>query len=185
MPKRLSSTDRQDILRLATEGLSNAEIAGRVGCSPRSVARIRARRAAVDRTTRGRILQVRVSAQEAEAFEALVAEAGLTTSGMLRHMIRVSAGVVAFRRDEVEVLRASSNQLNALARNLVQVLKLARAGKLTWNKRDAALVARLVNRTEEVARAVQGLRSASLRGSFVRVADVPDVPDLPEARRHG
>ena len=56
------------------------------------------------------MLQVRVSAREAEAFEALVAETGMTTSGLLRHMIRLSSGIVAFRRDEVTALKASANQ---------------------------------------------------------------------------
>ncbi len=112
---------------------------------------------------------------EAEAFEALVAETGMTTSGLLRHMIRLSSGIVAFRRDEVTALKASANQLNALARNLVQMLKLAHAGKLRWNARDAAMVGRLADRAEEVARAVQALRAASLRGSFVRVSDLRDV----------
>jgi hypothetical protein len=90
-------------------------------------------------------------------------------------MIRLSSGIVAFRRDEVTALKASANQLNALARNLVQMLKLAHAGKLRWNARDAAMVGRLADRAEEVARAVQALRAASLRGSFVRVSDLRDV----------
>ena len=173
MPKRLSTKARQEILRCAALGLSDAEIGMQVGCSRTTVARVRRRGLVNDRTTRGRVLQVRISPREAEAFEALVAEAGMTNSGMLRHLIRMSAGVVAFRRDEVETLRTSGNQLNALARNLVQMLKLARAGKLRWNARDAALVGRLTDRTEEVAGAVEALRAASLRGAFVEIKDLP------------
>ena len=180
MPKRLSTQEKQEILRLAADGLTDAAVAGQIGCSRTSVARVRSRGMATDRTTKGRILQARVSQREAEAFEALVTEAGMSASGMLRHMIRLSAGVVAFRRDEVEALRQSSNQLNALARNLVQMLQLARAGKLRWNARDGALVTRLVDRTEDVARAVQALRAASLRGAFVEVASVGG--DIAESR---
>ena len=175
MSKRLSTIARQEVLRLAAQGLGDGEIAVRVGCSRPTVARVRARGVVADRTTKGRVLQVRVSAREAEAFEALVAETGMTTSGLLRHMIRLSSGIVAFRRDEVTALKASANQLNALARNLVQMLKLAHAGKLRWNARDAALVGRLADRAEEVALAVQALRAASLRGAFVRVSDLRDV----------
>ncbi len=61
------------------------------------------------RTTKGRVLQGRVSAREAEAFEALVTETGMTTSGLLWHMIRLSSGMVAFRRDEVAALKTSTN----------------------------------------------------------------------------
>lgn len=175
MSKRLSTTARQEVLRLAAEGVGDVEIAARVGCSKPTVIRIRARGVVTDRTTKGRILQVRVSAREAEAFEALVAETGMTTSGLLRHLIRLSSGLVAFRRDEITALKASSNQLNALARNLVQILKLAHAGKLRWNARDAALVGRLADRAEEVARAVQALRAASMRRAFVQVSDLPDA----------
>ena len=160
MSKRLSTIARQEVLRLAAQGLGDGEIAVRVGCSRPTVARVRARGVVTDRTTKGRVLQVRVSAREAEAFEVLVAETGMTTSGLLRHMIRLSSGIVAFRRDEVTALKASANQLNALARNLVQMLKLAHAGKLRWNARDAAMVGRLADRAEEVARAVQALRAA-------------------------
>ncbi|UWQ19734.1 helix-turn-helix domain-containing protein [Jannaschia sp. M317] len=168
MAARLGKDDRQKVLNLASEGHSDAEIARRYGCSRQTVARIRQCAVASDRTSKGRIIQARVTPQEADAFATMVDEAGTTTSDMLRRMIRLSAGVADFRADELEELGRTSRELNALARNLVQLLRLGHVGKLRWNARDAALVGRLSERTEEVARAVQALRAASMRGAFVR-----------------
>jgi type VI protein secretion system component VasF len=168
MAARLGADERRKVLDLASEGLSDIEIARRIGCSRQTVARVRQRAVASDRTSKGRIIQARVTPEEAEAFAAMVDEADTTTSEMLRRMIRLSAGVADFRADELEELGRTSRELNAMARNLVQVLRLGHAGKLRWNARDAALVERLSVRTEEVARAVQALRAASMRGAFVR-----------------
>ena len=168
MAVRLGTNDRQEVLDLASAGHSDAEIARRCDCSRQTVARIRQRAVASDRTSKGRIIQARVTPQEADAFATMVDEAGTTTSDMLRRMIRLSAGVADFRTDELEELGRTSRELNALARNLVQLLRLGHVGKLRWNARDAALIGRLSERTEEVARAVQALRAASMRGAFVR-----------------
>ena len=84
----------------------------------------------------------------------------------------MAGGVVDFRAEEIAALHQSGNQLNAMARNLVQILQLARAGRLTWNARDSKLVAQLVDRTEEVARATQALKAAAMRSAFVQSADI-------------
>ena len=172
MPKRLSHETKDEIRRLAGTGLTDAEIAGHCGCARQTVSRVRRSAAAPDRTTKGRILQVRVSQREAEAFEAVLRAHGMTASEALRRMIRMAEGVVDFRAEEVAALHQSGNQLNAMARNLVQMLQLAHSGRLKWNARDAKLVAQLADRTEEVARATQALKAAALRGAFVRSAEI-------------
>jgi hypothetical protein len=168
MAAPLDANARREALELVAEGHSDSEVAARIGCSRQTIGRLRRRAVAPDRTSKGRIIQARVTPQEAEAFAAIVEDAGTTTSEMLRRMIRLSSGVADFRAAEVEELGRASRELNALARNLVQLLRLAHAGKLRWNARDATAVERLAGRTEEVARAVQALRAASMRGAFVR-----------------
>ena len=172
MPKRLSREVKETIWRLAGTGLTDAVIAEKCGCARQTVSRVRAAGSAPDRTTKGRILQVRISRKEAEAFEEVLLAQGMTASEALRRMIRTAEGVVDFRAEEVAALHQSGNQLNAMARNLVQLLHLARAGKLKWNARDGKLVAELADRTEEVARATQALKAAAMRGAFVRSADI-------------
>lgn len=172
MPVRLAHKVKQEIWRLAQTGLTDADVAVKCGCARQTVARIRTRGVAADRTTKGRILQVRVSQNEADAFSALLREQDMTASEALRRMIRMAEGVVDFRADEVEALRQSGNQMNAMARNLVQILQLARAGRLTWNARDSKLVSQLLDRTEEVARATQALKAAAMRGAFVQAKDI-------------
>ena len=172
MPKRLSHQVKQEIWQLSQTDLSDVQIAEKCGCARQTVSRIRTGGVAPDRTTKGRILQVRVSQKEAEAFEELLRQQGMTASEALRRMIRMSEGVVDFRADEVAALHESGNQLNAMARNLVQIMQLARAGRLSWNVRDSKLIAQLVDRTEEVARATQALKAAAMRGAFVKSADI-------------
>lgn len=172
MPKRLSYKAKQEILRLAQSGLNDAVVAEKCGCARQTVSRIRTVGVAPDRTTKGRILQVRVSQNEAVAFEDLLREQDMTASEALRRMIRMAEGVVDFRADEVAALHQSGNQLNAMARNLVQIMQLARAGRLNWNARDSKLVSQLLDRTEEVARATQALKAAAMRGAFVKSAEI-------------
>jgi len=168
MLKRLNFKAKLEILRLVSEHGSDAEIARRMGCSRQSVSRVRQAGVVKDRTTRGKILQVRISQAEAEAFEALLKQEDMTISGMLRRMIRSSIGVVDFGKPEVAALHEASNQMNALARNVVPLLQLARAGRLKWNKRDADLMRRLMDRTEIVARELQALKAAAKRGAFTK-----------------
>ena len=177
MPKRLPLAERQDALRLILAGAKDDEIAAEIGCSSRTVARIRARGTVTDRTTKGRVYRVRVSQREAEAFEQVLAEQGITASEALRRMMRMSADIVDLRSDELAALRESGNQLNALARNLVQMLQLARAGRLQWNARDSRLVEDLATRTEAVARAMQVFRAAGGRRAFTSIGSLPEADD--------
>lgn len=167
MSKRLNFKAKQEILRLVSERVSDTEIARRMGCSRQTVARVRQRGVAEDTTTKGKIYQARVSRKEAEAFENLLKQEGTTASKMLRRMIRLSVGVVDFRQDEIAALSEASNQMNALARNVVPLLQLARSGKLKWNRRDAELMNALMDRTETVARELQTLKGAAMRGAFI------------------
>lgn len=172
MPKRLPLSIKHDVQRLLREGLTDAEAAAKAGCARQTVARIRTDGIATDRTTKGRVFQVRVSQREADAFEVLLSEHDMTASEVLRRMIRMAEGVVDFRAEEVAGLHQASTQLNAMARNLVQILQLGHVGKLRWNARDSKLVAQLADRTEEVARAIQTLKAAAMRGAFTRSADL-------------
>ena len=170
MSKRLNFKTKLEILRLVSERISDAEIARRMGCSRQTVSRTRQAGVVKDRTTRGKILQVRISQAEAEAFEALLKQEDMTISGMLRRMIRSSIGMVDFGKAEIDALHEASNQMNALARNVVPLLQLARSGRLKWNKRDAELMRRLMDRTEIVARELQALKAAAKRGTFTKAA---------------
>lgn len=172
MPKRLPLSMKHEVQRLLREGQTDTEVAAKAGCARQTVARIRTDGIATDRTTKGRVLQVRVSQKEAEAFETLLAEQNMTASEVLRRMIRMAEGVVDFRGAEVAELHQASTQLNAMARNLVQMLQLGHVGKLRWNARDNKLVAQLADRTEEVARAVQAMKAAAQRSAFTRSADL-------------
>ena len=172
MPKRLPLSIKHEVQRLLREGLTDAEVAIKASCARQTVTRIRTDGIATDRTTKGRVFQVRVSQKEAEAFEALLAEQDMTASEVLRRMIRMAEGVVDFRAAEVAELHQASTQLNAMARNLVQMLQLGHVGKLRWNARDSKLVAQLADRTEEVARAVQTMKAAAQRNAFTRSADL-------------
>jgi hypothetical protein len=89
----------------------------------------------------------------------------------------MSADIVDLRSDELAALRESGNQLNALARNLVQMLQLARAGRLKWNARDSRLVEDLAMRTEAVARAMQAFRAAGGRRAFTPIDALPEGDD--------
>ncbi|CAM4381237.1 helix-turn-helix domain-containing protein [Palleronia rufa] len=177
MPKRFTFKTKQDILRLVAEGRKDAEVADIVGCSRPTVSRLRRRGISTDRTTRGRVLQVRVSQREADAFDAVLDAEDMSASEMLRRLMRLSAGLADFRREEIDALRQSSNQMNALARNLVQMLQLARAGRLRWNRRDGELVVRLLDRVEDVARDLQVVKAAGARGAVRRVEDVREGAD--------
>lgn len=172
MPKRLSFKEKQTILRFSQSGLKDAEVALKAGCSRQTVARLRKEGIVTDRTTKGRVYQVRVSKREADAFDELLRQQDMSASEMLRRMIRLAEGVVDFRAEEVAALHQSSNQLNALARNLVQMLQLAHVGKLKWNARDSRLVAQLADRTEQVARATQSLKAAAMRGAFTKSSEL-------------
>lgn len=169
-------------MKLVAVGLSDGVVATKFGCSRSTIRQLRGRDASPDRVARDRVLQTRVSAAEAAAFETIVADAGTTASKMLRQMIRLSAGAAEFRTDELAELRTTTTQLNALARNLVQILKLGHAGRLHWNARDAAQVERLLVRTEAVSRSVQAMRAASMRGAFVTAGAVPNPAGAGETR---
>jgi hypothetical protein len=168
MAKRLSFSAKQEILRLIQTGAKDADVAAQIGCGRQTVARIRQVGLVTDRTTKGKTYQVRVSAKEAEAFEAMLVERNMSASDALRRMIRLSEGVIDFQKEEVNALREATRQLVIMARNLTTILQLAHRGQFKWNARDAKLVGDLADRSETVARSTQVLHSAARRGAFVK-----------------
>jgi transposase-like protein len=177
MPKLLGSEQKQDILRLAAMGNSHAEIARQVGCSRPTVARVIGRGSAPDRTTMGKVIHVRMTPLEFAALERLALSESESVSGMLRRLVRRADGVVDYNAEELAVLGESSRALNALARNLVQIVKMGQGASITWNARDAKLVASLSERTQHLASAVQSLRLAGLRRAYTLIEDIVPVTE--------
>lgn len=169
MARHLTKSEQQEILRLSTEKLSHAVIAQRIGCSRQTVGRTIERASAPRKDAKDHSVRVRLTAKEAAALRQMAEAEDLSPSEMLRRLIRRAAGVPELSSGELRDMKQSVNQLNAAARNLVQLLQLARSGRLKWNKRDAALVAQLADHIEIVAEDMQVFQSAAARGAFLRV----------------
>lgn len=85
-------------------------------------------------TTGGAILSARVSGEELQAFDALVAELGYRSrSDALRAMIRVGSGFLEFRPEEAEALAELQHELHKIGVNVNQIA-------LAANRRRVALV---------------------------------------------
>lgn len=85
-------------------------------------------------TTGGRILSVRVSREEALAFDAATLSAGFTSrSEALRVLVRGAGGAVAPLPEETELLAALARELHKIGVNVNQIA-------LAANRRQIALV---------------------------------------------
>ncbi len=85
-------------------------------------------------TTGGRILSVRVSREEAKAFDATITGAGFASrSEALRSLVRGAGGAVAPLPEETELLAAVARELHKIGVNVNQIA-------LAANRRQIALM---------------------------------------------
>ncbi len=85
-------------------------------------------------TTGGRILSVRVSREEAQAFDAAIEAAGFASrSEALRSLVRGAGGAVAPLPEEVELLAGLARELHKIGVNVNQIA-------LAANRRQIALM---------------------------------------------
>lgn len=85
-------------------------------------------------TTGGRILSVRVSREEAQAFDAAIEGAGFASrSEALRSLVRGAGGAVAPLPEEVELLAGLARELHKIGVNVNQIA-------LAANRRQIALM---------------------------------------------
>jgi Arc/MetJ-type ribon-helix-helix transcriptional regulator len=85
-------------------------------------------------TTGGRVLSVRVSREEAQAFDAAIASAGFQSrSEALRSLIRGAGGAIAPLPEETELLATIARELHKIGVNVNQIA-------LAANRRQIALM---------------------------------------------
>lgn len=83
-------------------------------------------------TTGGTILSARISSEELQAFDAMVAELGYRSrSDALRAMIRVGSGFLEFSRDDAEALLEVQRELHKIGVNVNQIALAANRRRVT------------------------------------------------------
>lgn len=172
MPRKSRLTNKEifEIDRLVAEGMTDGEIAGQVGRSRQAVSRVRRQKHSPHTTTRGEVLNVRVTREEYEAFRALVAREGLTASDGMRRLMRLAVGALELRAEEIEALGEARRELTAVGRNLNQLTQLAQSGRLRWNARDGATLARLETRVGDLAEALTRFVNVARRRTLAEAA---------------
>ena len=83
-------------------------------------------------TTGGAILSARVSKEELQAFDAMVAELGYRSrSDALRAMIRVGSGFLEFSREDADALLEVQHELHKIGVNVNQIALAANRRRVT------------------------------------------------------
>ena len=178
MPSRpkITAAERDEAKRLKASGLSIGAIAKRLGRHRTSVARALARGASRNTTSGGKRLQVLLSDEEFEAFRARACRHGLTLSDAGRRLVRHSEDVLDWPKDRIAAVDMLRREVNAIGVNVNQMAQLAQSGRLVWNARDAATMARLSAKldavTEEMIRVVSIART---RGFAAAVWDEEEI----------
>lgn len=160
---RLNPAEVEMVTAHIRAGLMNAEIARLTGRSKQSIARIRAgtiRRAV---TTHGRTINVRVTEDEHQAIKAVAEREGLTVSASLRRLVRQATDRLDVHGDELVELAEARRELAAVGRNLNGMAKFAASGRLKWNARDAATLAAVAARVDQLSEAIVQLVNAARR----------------------
>lgn len=167
---RLSESEARRILDLVAEGESDASIARMVGRHRSTVTKLRLSKEKRSVTTGGKMLHVRLSGEEHDAFKRCTEELGLTMSDGGRRLIRHSLEVLDLRAEEIEALAALRKELNAIGVNLNQLSALAQSGRLKWNARDGKLVQQLDMKVDEAVNQLVAFVTAARQRAFVRAA---------------
>lgn len=116
------------------------------------------------------MVRTRLTREEHAAFKEKVAALDLTISDGLRRLVRHSLGVLDMREAEIDALAELRRELNAIGKNLNQMVTLAQAGRLKWSHRDARLVEQLDLKVDEVVSQMIAFVVASRQRTFVRAA---------------
>lgn len=167
---RLSQKEILEIQRLVSLGLADGDIATKLGRHRSSVARVRLNQRSRGKTTSGKMIQVRISEEEDQAFQAEVDRLGLTRSEAGRRLLRNGLGILDIAHEEVAALHELRRELNAVGKNVNQLTALAHSGRLKWNVRDAQLMFRLDERIDEVINQIVALVSAGRQRAFVEAS---------------
>lgn len=172
MPRssRLTAREITEIHRLVAEGVNDGEIAERVGRSRQAVSKVRRQKLSPNTTTRGEVINVRVTREEYEAFRALVEREGLTASDGMRRLMRLAVGALELRAEEIEALGEARRELTAVGRNLNQLAQLGQSGRLKWNARDGATLVRVEARVADLAEALTRFVNVARRRTLAEVA---------------
>ena len=149
-----------------------------------SIARSLARSVPRNVTTGGgKRLQILLSDEEFAAFRTRATAHGLTLSDAGRRLVRHSEDVLDWPQERIAAVDRLRREVNAIGGNVNQMTQLAQSGRLVWNARDAATMARLGAKldalTEEMIRVVSVART---RGFASAVWNEEDIAAEREAR---
>ncbi|WP_138925354.1 helix-turn-helix domain-containing protein [Sulfitobacter sp. BSw21498] len=169
--KRLTDAQRMEIVREAADGVSTSVLAERFGVTPRTVQYTVKSDAERQRDTSVPVLavSVKVTSEEMEAFDGVLASAGIETrSEGLRRLMQAAGGTFvadAQLAAEMARYRASLNEVgNGVAQIAKQMQKANRAGQGTGPE-------------------FSELRLAQMRGLARFILDSADEIDLLVRRR--
>ena len=169
--KRLTDAQRMEIVREAADGVSTSVLAERFGVTPRTVQYTVKSDAERQRDTSVPVLavSVKVTSEEMEAFDGVLASAGIETrSEGLRRLMQAAGGTFvadAQLAAEMARYRASLNEVgNGVAQIVKQMQKANRAGQGTGPE-------------------FSELRLAQMRGLARFILDSADEIDLLVRRR--
>ena len=158
--RRPSAAEIAAIQARLSAGESVAAIAASLGRSRQSLARIKG---AMDRHTAGRLdvkLNIRVTAAERAAFQAVAKASSLTVSEAVRHLVKQAGGLLAIHADELAAILSARRELAAVGNNLNQLARLGASGKLKWTPGDTATVRKVAARVDTLSEDIVVLLSA-------------------------
>lgn len=167
---RLTPKERLEIQAGVARGETDGAIAKRLGRHRSTITKARSLAQPRARTSDGSVVRTRLAREEHAAFKEKMTALDLTISDGLRRLVRHSLGVLDLRDEEIEALAELRRELNAIGKNLNQMVTLAQAGRLKWNQGDARLVEQLDLKVDEAVLQMIAFVVAGRQRTFVRAA---------------
>lgn len=131
--KRLTRTDRQTIVRERGRVVGTKTLATRFGVTERTIfytLQANGERTR-ERSVRSKVITVTVTPEEADAFDAVLAEHGIASrSDGLRRLIVAASGIYRPEPELAEELRGVRAALNRVGNNVTQIAKRLNEAKL-------------------------------------------------------